>query len=164
MAGSVAPIPAAHGMVEEPMRDPRESHRERESILDIERRERRTMQSQGMEQSSFCRVCAQVTAMEVVREHDGDGLVWARCLVCGNVFPSRWESAADRERRRGGSGGLCTRPYSPANDFAVGDRIFHEAWNDVGVVLSKRPAGGGRSAITVRFDRLGHKTLAARDL
>lgn len=121
------------------------------------------MESQGTEQSSFCRVCAQVTAMEVVRERDGDRLVWMRCLVCGNIFPSRWESAAEREAKGEETDTLPTRPYSPARTFAVGDRIFHEAWNDIGVVLSKRPSGGGRSAITVRFDRLGHKTLAARD-
>ncbi|KPJ54221.1 hypothetical protein AMJ39_01335 [candidate division TA06 bacterium DG_24] len=107
-------------------------------------------------------MCTQITATEIVRQRDGDGLVWMKCLVCGHIFPSRWESAEEREEGGSQVYSLPAREYSPAHTFAVGDRIFHKAWNDTGVVLSKRPSGQGRSAITVRFHRLGQKTLAAR--
>jgi hypothetical protein len=43
--------------------------------------------------------------------------------------------------------------------FQIGATIYHEAFSDFGIVLSKERSSGGRSMILVEFQNSGKKKL-----
>jgi hypothetical protein len=47
------------------------------------------------------------------------------------------------------------RPYRSSGDFAVGEVIFHLAWDDCGLVVAKETLPGARRAIKVYFATVG---------
>ena len=49
--------------------------------------------------------------------------------------------------------------YSPKENYAVGDAIYHKGWDDVGTVVSKELTSNGSQAIVVTFNKLGEKRL-----
>jgi hypothetical protein len=46
-------------------------------------------------------------------------------------------------------------PYRSSGDFAVGEVIFHLAWDDCGIVVAKETLPGNRRAIKVYFATVG---------
>jgi len=115
-----------------------------------------------------CRRCKTIRKMEVVGSSDDDKHVWLRCGSCHMVylFPTSLftksnlgQSPLNLE--------LALTSNSPTNDvieyalhktYALGQRIYHKRFNDVGRVIAKSKLNHG-SKITVSFKRCGEKTL-----
>ena len=49
--------------------------------------------------------------------------------------------------------------YNTSDVYAVGDVIYHQKWDDLGVVLSKEIISNGGFAIIVQFEKLKEKKL-----
>ncbi len=49
--------------------------------------------------------------------------------------------------------------YSPTKEFKIGDVIYHEQWNDIGIVRQKAITSSGGYAIIVEFEKLKTKKL-----
>jgi hypothetical protein len=49
--------------------------------------------------------------------------------------------------------------YSPKDEYKIGDVIFHQKWDDVGIVRSKEVTSNGGNAIIVQFERNAEKRL-----
>ncbi len=51
------------------------------------------------------------------------------------------------------------KKYSPKDEYQIGDVIFHQVWDDVGIVRSKEVMSNGGNAIIVQFERGAEKKL-----
>ncbi len=51
------------------------------------------------------------------------------------------------------------KKYSPKDEYNIGDVIFHQVWDDVGIVRSKEVMSNGGNAIIVQFERGAEKKL-----
>lgn len=51
------------------------------------------------------------------------------------------------------------RKYSPMEEYSIGDVIFHDVWNDVGIVRAKNTTSTGGNAIIVQFEKNNEKRL-----
>lgn len=51
------------------------------------------------------------------------------------------------------------KKYSPKDEYHIGDVIFHQVWDDVGIVRSKEVMSNGGNAIIVQFERGAEKKL-----
>jgi len=52
-----------------------------------------------------------------------------------------------------------SKKYDPRTEYKQGDVIFHEVWDDIGVVRSKEVLSSGKNAIVVEFMKNGEKKL-----
>jgi len=52
--------------------------------------------------------------------------------------------------------------YSPSKEFKIGDVIYHEQWDDIGIVRQKAITSSGGYAIIVEFEKLKTKKLIER--
>ncbi len=52
--------------------------------------------------------------------------------------------------------------YSPTKEFKIGDVIYHEQWDDIGVVRQKAITSSGGYAIIVEFEKLKTKKLVEK--
>lgn len=115
-----------------------------------------------------CRRCKAIRKMEVVGSSDDKKHVWLRCASCHMVylFPTSLF----------GKGNLVQSPLSPElsvgnnsptnevieyalhKTYALGQRIYHKRFNDIGKVIAKSKLNHG-SKIVVSFKRCGEKTL-----
>ncbi len=51
------------------------------------------------------------------------------------------------------------KKYSPKDEYQIGDVIFHQVWDDVGIVRSKEVMSNGGNAIIVQFEKGAEKKL-----
>lgn len=51
------------------------------------------------------------------------------------------------------------RKYSPAEEYQIGDVIFHKLWDDIGIVRAKEVTTTGGRAIVVHFEKNNEKRL-----
>lgn len=51
------------------------------------------------------------------------------------------------------------RKYKPTEQYTIGEQIYHEKWDDIGVVQKKEVTGNGGSKITVQFKENHEKIL-----
>ncbi|HOK13853.1 MAG TPA: hypothetical protein PLV01_03745 [Candidatus Kapabacteria bacterium] len=51
------------------------------------------------------------------------------------------------------------KPYSPKNEYKIGDVIYHEVWQDVGIVSKKEVTSNGGHSIIVQFEKNNEKRL-----
>ncbi len=51
------------------------------------------------------------------------------------------------------------RKYSPAEEYDIGDVIYHKIWDDVGIVRAKEVTSTGGKAILVQFEKNSEKRL-----
>jgi len=51
------------------------------------------------------------------------------------------------------------RSYSPRENYAIGDVIFHKVWDDIGIVQRKDITSTGGNAIIVQFEKKLEKKL-----
>jgi len=49
--------------------------------------------------------------------------------------------------------------YSPKNEYAIGDVIYHKIWDDIGIVRAKEVTSNGGKAILVQFEKNAEKRL-----
>ncbi len=52
--------------------------------------------------------------------------------------------------------------YDPKKEYNIGDVVFHETWDDVGLVKGKEITSGGGFAIVVDFEKNKMKRLIER--
>ncbi len=52
--------------------------------------------------------------------------------------------------------------YNPRSEYKIGDVVFHETWDDVGLVRGKEITSGGGYAILVEFEKNKMKRLIER--
>lgn len=55
-----------------------------------------------------------------------------------------------------------SKKYDPKQEYKLGDVIFHEAWDDVGLVRGKEITSSGGYAILVEFEKNKEKRLVER--
>lgn len=109
---------------------------------------------------AYCSFCAVVTKMEVSGVNPADEKVWAKCKKCKQTMliePKDAEKVVKLSAKTMSTDNLLT--YSPKDSFEVGDTIFHQKWDDCGVVLSKESLADGKTSITVDFQKSGLKKL-----
>ena len=51
------------------------------------------------------------------------------------------------------------KKYNPKDEYQIGDVIFHQVWDDVGIVRSKEVMSNGGNAIIVQFEKGAEKKL-----
>ena len=51
------------------------------------------------------------------------------------------------------------KKYSPKEEFQIGDVIFHDVWDDVGIVRAKEVTSNGGHSILVQFEKNSEKKL-----
>jgi ribosomal protein L44E len=111
----------------------------------------------------YCPVCKEEVPMSVTREAEGaDDLYWLECPSCSSSFAltsqqyyrkKRPKISAIRRRR--------AKIYYTSQEYSVGETIYHNAFNDVGLVVDKAsaPFSSCSGAIIVSFMEVGEKTL-----
>jgi hypothetical protein len=112
---------------------------------------------------AFCGFCAAVTKMEIAGEtKDGPDATtrWAKCKKCKQKIVidladlKKEAKITLQDIKTEGS-----NTYSPAKSFAIGETIFHQKFNDFGIVLSKELSSDGKRVIIVDFQNGGKKKL-----
>lgn len=101
---------------------------------------------------------------EPMTDENGKRRQWARCtksrhtqLVELDALPlEEQEEKIIRVTREE------ARPYNPREEYSVDDVIYHQAWDDVGVVRSKEVTSNGGFAIVVQFEKNKEKRLLER--
>ncbi len=51
------------------------------------------------------------------------------------------------------------KTYTPKNEYKIGDVIYHEVWQDVGIVRKKEVTSNGGHSIIVQFEKNNEKRL-----
>lgn len=112
---------------------------------------------------AYCNFCAAETKFEIVGESGptfDDAKFWAKCKKCKQTMlldsqQLEKESKPKVDEIRSDK----SETYSPKKSFEIGESIFHESWNDFGIVLSKKVLSNGKSSILVEFQNNGKKKL-----
>ena len=50
-------------------------------------------------------------------------------------------------------------PYSPRDEYQVGEIIYHKMWDDIGIITGKDMTSNGAQAIIVQFEKNKEKRL-----
>jgi len=113
--------------------------------------------------TQYCSVCKKTFEMPVDQERDD--VVWLQCPGCKGFLPlmTGEDLAGDGGEEDSGNGELApedfdaddAREYSEADEYEVGDIIYHRSWNDYGKVVSKSELPGERKTIEVQFVNQG---------
>jgi len=111
---------------------------------------------------AYCGFCNAVKKMELAGEtSDGDSSKrWAKCKSCKqktvidlNDLQKETKLTIQNIVVDG-----C-KEYSPKEHYAVGETIFHRAFNDHGIILGKETSSNGKGLIIVEFQNSGKKKL-----
>jgi hypothetical protein len=87
---------------------------------------------------------------------------WARCTRSRHsqlVNLDAIESEVDKSRAVVHISREDARKYSPREEYKVGDVIFHQVWDDVGIVRAKEVTSNGGNSILVQFEKNNEKRL-----
>lgn len=111
--------------------------------------------------SNMCDICTKPTKFQLV------GLVvgseetkkWAKCSKCRHTVLLDMEliEGPKEETSLGDITADECIPYSPKTLYEIGDAIYHQAWDDMGMVRSKEMTSNGKFAIVVAFMKSGEK-------
>lgn len=105
-----------------------------------------------------CSYCGKTTKMTFIGEMAGaNNRHWYRCTRCHhlsllNIEVMKDESKADEI-------GVSTIIYDPGTTYTIGEKIFHNEFNDVGKVTKKIKTSDGSNAILVQFEKIGERKL-----
>lgn len=89
---------------------------------------------------------------------------WARCTVCHHsqlINLDALQAAADRALLANVNKEDSVK-YSPKSEYQVGDVIYHQTWDDLGIVRSKEVTTTGGFSIVVHFEKNKEKRLIER--
>ena len=112
---------------------------------------------------AFCGFCNTTTKMELsgIATLSTDGRKWAKCKKCKQTTivqiddtPKSRKKPSDEEFSLENA-----TKYSPQSSYTIGDNIYHERWDDFGVVLAKEKLSNGTNSILVKFQKSGPKKL-----
>lgn len=87
---------------------------------------------------------------------------WARCTLSRHsqlVDLDVLEAKSDKTAAIVQVSKEDSKIYNPSDVYAVGDVIYHQKWDDLGVVLSKEIISNGGFAIIVQFEKQKEKKL-----
>jgi hypothetical protein len=87
---------------------------------------------------------------------------WARCTLSRHsqlVDLDVLEAKSDKTAAIVQVSKEDSKIYNPSDVYAVGDVIYHQKWDDLGVVLSKEIISNGGFAIIVQFEKNKEKKL-----
>lgn len=87
---------------------------------------------------------------------------WARCAVSHHSQLVNLDALEDQKAKNGATILLSredSKEYSPKNEYAIGDVIYHKTWDDVGIIRSKEIMSNGRAALLVHFEKNKEKRL-----
>lgn len=111
----------------------------------------------------FCGFCNATTKMELSGDSNlskDDTRKWAKCKKCKQTvlveFEVKEKMSKETEENEQNE---KLKIYSPKSSFLIGDAIYHQGWDDTGVVLSKELLSNGVSSILVKFNKSGQKQL-----
>lgn len=113
--------------------------------------------------NAFCNVCGSMKKFDIKGEYskiEGETRRWAKCKVCKQtqvidlnkiVIPNKLilENIDTKN----------SKVYAPRESFSVGDVLYHEIWDDYGIVTNKILLSDGQSSINVQFKKSGNKKL-----
>jgi hypothetical protein len=112
---------------------------------------------------AFCNFCGSVTKMELAgntSEGEESTKQWAKCKKCKQKVVIDLDDL--KKETKPSLQSLKTedsQTYSPMKSFAIGESIFHQKFNDFGVVISKELSSQGKRLIVVEFQNSGKKKL-----
>ncbi len=112
---------------------------------------------------AYCDFCGAVTKMELTGEHllsSEESKRWAKCKKCKQT--SRIDLSTLVKEKKPDFEAIAkqdVKKYSPAASFDVGESLYHEAWDDYGVVRAKEILSDGKNSILVEFQKNGQKKL-----
>ncbi|MBD3408852.1 MAG: hypothetical protein GF419_01470 [Ignavibacteriales bacterium] len=112
---------------------------------------------------AYCDFCDATTKMELANEA-GEGFEddrrWAKCKKCKQMtLVDVNEIGKDKAPTAKDVDGENCETYSPKKEFEVGESIYHQGFEDFGVVVSKERLSNGKSSILVEFQKEGTKKL-----
>jgi hypothetical protein len=124
---------------------------------------RKKKQSKYITLTGMCETCITPTKFQLVGEVAGveEEKRWARCTKCHHTMMLDMEIIENEQNPPKET----TVPvedcidYSPMENYAVGDAIYHKEWDDIGTVVSKELTSNGSQAIVVSFNKVGEKRL-----
>lgn len=118
--------------------------------------------------SAECKRCKTIRKMRVVGSSDNGKYVWLRCESCHMTYFYSADCFSQENSMQVPLGFKLpvtskiptddVIEYSLYNTYALGQKIFHKRFNDIGEVVSKSKMDQG-SKITVSFAKCGEKTL-----
>lgn len=112
---------------------------------------------------AYCDFCGAVTKLELTGEHllsSEESKRWAKCKKCKQTMLIDLNSLVKETKPDFDAiAQQDVRKYSPSSAFEVGESIYHEAWDDFGVVRSKEVLSDGKNSILVEFQKNGKKKL-----
>lgn len=111
----------------------------------------------------FCSFCNATTKMELSGDSNlgkDDTRKWAKCKKCKQMVLVDYEVKEKLPKETiENDQNENLKIYSPKSSYLIGDAIYHQGWDDTGVVLSKELLSNGVSSILVKFNKSGHKQL-----
>lgn len=91
---------------------------------------------------------------------------WARCTVSHHSQLINLDALQAQQEKTSSAIIRISRedskPYSPKDEYQIGDVIYHKTWDDVGIVRSKEIMTNGGNAIVVLFEKGKEKRLVER--
>ncbi len=87
---------------------------------------------------------------------------WARCTRSRHsqlINLDAIETEADKAKAVIHISREDARKYSPKDEYQIGDVIFHQVWDDVGIVRAKEVTSTGGNSILVQFEKNSEKRL-----
>jgi hypothetical protein len=106
----------------------------------------------------FCSYCNKSTKMSFIGEMAGENnRYWFRCTRCHHLSLLNVEAKAGEAKTD--EKGIATIIYNPGTTYSVGEKIFHNEFNDVGKVTKKFRTSDGSNAIMVQFEKFGERKL-----
>ncbi|HET7152928.1 MAG TPA: hypothetical protein VFJ29_04115 [Candidatus Kapabacteria bacterium] len=122
----------------------------------------RTARKKSKYVTELCTHCGKVAKLELLGNALGheDGLQWAKCSKCRH---NMLVGTASKEEAKGAASVRVAMEdcihYTPSRVYTVGDSIYHNEWNDVGMVHAKEITASGAHAILVSFEKMGERRL-----
>jgi len=109
-----------------------------------------------------CTYCNEEQPMKPFSEGMNGQIIWLRCAGCNRTtFLKMTEYqqlvSALKAPRVVVDGERVN--YDPAQNFMVGQLLYHPLWDDCGEVVKKLTTNEGQTTIIVVFSRLGERTL-----
>lgn len=87
---------------------------------------------------------------------------WARCTRSHHsqlVNLDAIESETDKSKAVVHISVEDAKKYSPKDEYQIGDVIFHQVWEDLGIVRAKEVTSNGGNSIIVQFEKNSEKRL-----
>jgi hypothetical protein len=87
----------------------------------------------------------------------GNNKHWYRCTRCHHLSLLNIEAKTNESHTD--EIGVSTIIYNPGTTYSIGEKIFHNEFNDVGRVTKKIKTSDGSNAILVQFEKIGERKL-----